>query len=147
MIASKLINYLKVEVVEKDLDSSKQSIINPNAKKFISWIDFRTKAEEILELLLFFGGMVFIALILLEILPFGYWGIGICALLVFVGASRFILTNSFTEDHNFYEEESGRGFVDNTSGIFQLFKLLVFPMFLAITGITLIALDLAILAF
>ncbi|MBQ9011246.1 MAG: hypothetical protein IJ093_01185, partial [Bacilli bacterium] len=63
----------------------------------------------------------------------------ICATFVFVGASRFILTNSFTEDHNFYEEESGRGFVDNTSGIFQLFKLLVFPMFLAITGITLIA--------
>lgn len=109
--------------MEKNSDSDKRGIINSKAKKFISWIDFRTKAEEILEIVLFFGGIVFIALILLEILPFGYWGIGICATLVFIGASRFILTNSFTEDHNFYEEESGRGFVDNAEGIFQFFNL------------------------
>lgn len=124
--------------MRKNSDSDKQSITNSMAKKFISWIDFRTKAEEILELFLFFGGIVFIILTLLEILPFGHLGIGICTTLAFIAASRFILTNSFTEYHNLHEEEPGQGFVDNASGILQFFKWMVLPTFLAITGITLI---------
>ncbi len=61
-----------------------------------------------------------------------------CATFAFVGASRFVLTNSFTEDHNMYENNPGQGFVDNASGVFLFFKLIVFPTFLVVAGIVLI---------
>ena len=67
--------------------------------KFI-WLGFRTKFEEIMELVLFFGGVTLVILILCGILPFGVLGIGIGIALSLIGMSRFLLTNSWTTYHN-----------------------------------------------
>lgn len=50
-----------------------------------TWMDFATKATELMEPLLFFGGIIFTVLIACEILPFGALGIGICIALSFIG--------------------------------------------------------------
>ena len=65
-----------------------------------AWIAVRTKMEELLEPILFFGGTTLTVLISIGILPFGALGIGICSMLTFIGASRFLATNSWSNDHN-----------------------------------------------
>lgn len=69
--------------------------------KSTDWIKFRTKTEELLEPILFFGGTTLTVLISLGILPFGGVGIAICSMLTFFSASRFLATNSWSNDHNF----------------------------------------------
>ena len=66
-----------------------------------NWIEFRTKVEELLEPVLFFGSIALTVLISLGILPFGGVGIAICSMLTFFSASRFLATNSWTGHHNF----------------------------------------------
>ena len=75
--------------------------------KSTNWITFRARVEELLEPVLFFGGIALTVLISLGILPFGGVGMAICSMLTFFSASRFLATNSWSNDHNYnnYEGE------------------------------------------
>ncbi len=63
-------------------------------------LEFRTILEEISNIAMFFGGISINILISFGIFPFGSLGIGICAMFIFIGASRFIFTNTLTASHN-----------------------------------------------
>ena len=67
-----------------------------------NWIKFRGRVEELLEPVLFFGGITLTVLISLGILPFGGIGIAICSMLIFFSASRFLATNSWSKHHNYH---------------------------------------------
>lgn len=70
--------------------------------KSTNWIRFRTRVEELLEPVLFFSGITLTVLISFGILPFGGVGIAICSMLTFFSASRFLATNSWSNEHNYY---------------------------------------------
>ena len=72
-------------------------------------INFRGRVEELLEPVLFFGGITLTVLISLGILPLGGVGIAICSMLTFFSASRFLATNSWSNDHNYYNYEVSYG--------------------------------------
>ena len=80
----------------------------------INWMKIRTRAEEILELILFLLGIVLTVLISSGILSWGAFGIGICALLIFIGASRFVATNSWSDNHNDNNKDKIYSFIDKS---------------------------------
>ena len=80
----------------------------------INWIKIRTRAEEISELILFLLGIVLTVLISVGILSWGALGIGICALLIFIGASRFVATNSWSDNHNDNNKDKIYSFIDRS---------------------------------
>ena len=73
--------------------------------KSTEWVRFRGRVEELLEPVLFLGGITLTVLISLGILPLGGVGIAICSMLTFFGASRFLATNSWSRSHNCYSYE------------------------------------------
>ncbi len=80
----------------------------------IDWIKIRTRAEEISELILFLLGIVLTVLISVGILSWGALGIGICALLIFIGTSRFVATNSWSDNHNDNNKDKIYSFIDKS---------------------------------
>lgn len=106
------------------------------------WISFRAKTEEIMELVLIFGGGTLTALITLGILPFGVLGIGICGTLTFIGASRLILTNSFLGAHGKYD--GGQGFVTNAfvKELTGILKFYIIHVLFSIVGVGIVVLGL-----
>lgn len=57
--------------------------------------------EELLKPVLFFDGITLTVLISLGVLLFGALEIGICSLIIFISVSRFLATNSWSNDHNY----------------------------------------------
>ena len=119
-------------------------------------LKFRTVLEEISNPAMFFGGISINILISFGILPFGPLGIGICAMFIFIGASRFIFTNTLTALHNLYVEYDltlGKGLSEYTAedvllklsdGLVNsktthnrmiIIKRLIFPIVAIFTGI------------
>ncbi len=112
---------------------------NKNVREKIDWLEIRTRAEEILELVLFLSGIVLTVLISSGILSWGAFGIGICACLIFIGISRFVATNSWLESHNaYYFPEQQRGWREDNQ--FKLLKTIIAPLVFVVIGITLIVL-------
>ena len=105
-------------------------------QKNICWMSIRAKFEEIMELLLFFGGGTLTILITFGILPWGALWIGICGTLAFIGASRFVLTNSFLKTHG--ECDGGEGFIiyHNTAKYMKFLKYVLIPIVFLIAGCT-----------
>ena len=103
-----------------------------------NWIRFRTRVEELLEPVLFCGGIALTVLISLGILPFGAVGIGICSMLTFFSTSRFLNTNSWSNDHNYQKENSS--LIDGKSYEDTRLTKLIFSSVGTIAGIALLAL-------
>ena len=104
-------------------------------------LELRAKIEELLEPVLFLGGIALTVLISLGILPFGAVGIGICSMLTFFSASRFLTTNSWSWNHN--ERIYGGGatsLINNTHYEDTRLTKLIFSLVGTIAGIALLAL-------
>ncbi len=105
-----------------------------------NWICFRTKVEELLEPVLFLGGIALTVLISLGILPFGAVGIGICSMITFFSASRFLTTNSWSEDHNYRYDQEKISLIDEKEYKETRLTKLIFSLVGIIAGIALLAL-------
>ncbi len=104
-------------------------------------LEFRAKIEELLEPVLFLGGMALTVLISLGILPFGAVGIGICSMLTFFSASRFLTTNSWSQNHNarIYENSATSLMCETHYKATRLTKL-IFSLVGTVAGIALLVL-------
>ena len=105
-----------------------------------NWIYFRTRVEELLEPVLFCGGIALTVLISLGILPFGAVGIGICSMLTFFSASRFLTTNSWSKDHNYQYNQEKNSLIDDKKYVETRLTKLIFSLVGTIAGIALLAL-------
>ena len=120
-------------------------------RKFLL-LSIRTKAEEIMELVLFFGGIALTVLSAFGILSFGALGLGIFAAFTFIGASRFFSTNSWSRQHNeltseycpnaskyypYHQSSSLNSKIDYP--IAEMFKTRIIPLISLIIGIAVIA--------
>ena len=104
-------------------------------------LELRAKIEELLEPVLFLGGIALTVLISLGILPFGAVGIGICSMLTFFSASRFLTTNSWSWNHN--ERIYGGGatsLINNTHYEDTRLTKLIFSLVGTVAGIALLVL-------
>ena len=104
-------------------------------------LELRAKIEELLEPVLFCGGIALTVLISLGILPFGAVGIGICSMLTFFSASRFLTTNSWSWNHN--ERIYGGGatsLINNTHYEDTRLTKLIFSLVGTVAGIALLVL-------
>ncbi len=104
-------------------------------------LKFRAKIEELLEPVLFLGGIALTVLISLGILPFGAVGIGICSMLTFFSASRFLTTNSWSQNHNarIYENSATSLMCETHYKATRLTKL-IFSLVGTVAGIALLVL-------
>lgn len=121
-------------------------------KRKYQLLSIRTKAEEIMELVLFFGGIALTVVSAFGILSFGALGLGIFAAFTFIGASRFFSTNSWSEQHNrliyaycpdaskyypYYQSSSLNSKIDYH--IAEIFKTRIIPLISLVVGIAVIA--------
>ena len=120
-------------------------------RKFLL-LSIRTKAEEIMELVLFLGGIALTVVSAFGILSFGALGLGIFAAFTFIGASRFFSTNSWSEQHNrliyaycpdtskyypYHQSSSLNSKIDYH--IAEIFKTRIIPLISLVVGIAVIA--------
>lgn len=154
-ISNEIIEFIE-QVKKEEKDETKKIEVDPNKaekedkinnkgddvgnKKIkMDWFGIRARIEEICEIVFSVGGLGLTALIALGILPWGALGIGICATLAFIGATRFIATNSFTVRHNYkYNQRDlfNRTWSDDLWG----FKAFIIPAIFLIAGAILTAL-------
>ena len=99
-------------IMSNDMLSNKGDFDSSEKTKF-TWLGFATKSTEIMELVLFFGGVTLAILIICGILPFGALGIGICIACSFICASHFFYTNSWTCRHNYKYLQKQMGFSES----------------------------------
>ena len=124
----------------------------PGTRRKFLLLSIRTKAEEIMELVLFFGGIALTVLSAFGILSFGALGLGIFAAFTFIGASRFFSTNSWSRQHNelifeycpnaseyypYHPSPSLNSKIDYP--IAEMFKTRIIPLISLIIGIAVIA--------